>query len=502
MDQMIEAALSGLAQALAWPAFGYMLVGIAIGFAVGILPGFGGPTGLALMLPFVFTMEPVQAFAFLLGMTSVTATTGDITSILFGIPGEATTAATVVDGHPMAKRGEAGRALGAVLASSLVGALFGGLLLAVAIPIVAPLVRTFGSPELFVLTILGLTFLASLSGGDVKKGLVVAALGLMLAMVGRDPQTGTQRFTFGQIHLWDGLGLVAATIGLYAIPELIDLAVRGTSIAGSVTTKIGGVLQGVKDTFHYWQLVLRCSALGAFLGMIPGLGGVVGQWIAYGHAVQSSPDRERFGKGAIEGVLGPGAANNSKEGGNLIPTVAFGVPPGVTMAVLLGAFIIQGLTPGPDMLTKHLSITYSMVWIMVIANLITVTACFLFLAQLVRITQIKGSYIIPVLLVLIVLGGYTATNQFADVWVMLFFGALGWIMVELDWPRPPLVLGLVLGRLAENYLFLSVSRYELGWLLRPGVLVGLAIIVVAVFYPLIAPRLPGYWQKLGMADDR
>jgi TctA family transporter len=143
-----------------------------------------------------------------------------------------------------------------------------------------------------------------------------------------------------------------------------------------------------------------------------------------------------------------------------------------------------------------------MVWIMVIANLITVTACFLFLAQLVRITQIKGSYIIPVLLVLIVLGGYTATNQFADVWVMLFFGALGWIMVELDWPRPPLVLGLVLGRLAENYLFLSVSRYELGWLLRPGVLVGLAIIVVAVFYPLIAPRLPGYWQKLGMADDR
>lgn len=401
----------------------------------------------------------------------------------------------------MAKRGEAGRALGAVLASSMVGALFGGLVLAVSIPIVTPLVQSFGSPELFVLTILGLTFLAALSGGDISKGLVIAAFGLMLAMVGRDPQTGTQRFTFGQIHLWDGLGLVPATIGLYAIPEVIDLAVRGTSIASRTAEKVGGVWQGVKDTFTYWALVLRCSALGAFLGIIPGLGGVVGQWIAYAHAVQSSPDQSRFGKGAIEWVLGPGAANNSKEGGNLVPTVAFGVPPSVTMAVLLGAFIIQGLTPGPDMLTKHLDVTYSMVWVLIIANVITVLICFLFLQQLVSITRLKGSYVIPIIIVLIVLGGFTASNQMADVWVTLLFGALGWIMVELGWPRPPLVLGLVPGRLAENYLFLSMSRYELSWLLRPGVVFGLMVMVVAVFYPLLAKRLPAYWQRLRMVDE-
>ncbi len=498
---MVEAALSGLAQALAWPAFGYMLLGIAIGFAVGILPGLGGPTGLALMLPFVFTMQPVEAFAFLLGMAAVTATTGDITSILFGIPGEATTAATVVDGHPMAKRGEAGRALGAVLASSLVGAVFGGLVLALAIPLMTPFVRLLGSPELFVLTILGLTFLAALSGGDVKRGLVVAALGLLLDMVGRDPQTGSQRYTFGQIYLWDGLGLVPATIGLYAIPELIDLAVRGTSIAGSTPSRLGGVMQGVIDTFRHWALVLRCSALGALLGMIPGLGGVVGQWIAYGHAVQSSPNKERFGKGAIEGVLGPGAANNSKEGGNLVPTVAFGVPPSVTMAVLLGAFIIQGLTPGPDMLTKHLDITFSMVWVLILSNIITVAVCFVLLRPLTQITRVRGSFVIPVILVLIVLGGYTASNQFADVWVTLAFGAIGWVMVELGWPRPPLVLGLVLGRLAENYLFLSVSRYELTWLLRPGVLVGLAVMAIAIFYPLLVRRLPAAWQRLRWADE-
>ncbi len=499
---MLEAALAGLAQVFAWPAFGFMLLGIGIGFVIGILPGLGGPTGLALMLPFVFAMQPVEAFAFLLGMASVTATTGDLTSILFGIPGEPTTAATVVDGHPMAKRGEAGRALGAVLASSMVGALFGGVALALMIPVIAPVVRTFGSPELFVLTLLGLTFLAALSGGNVTRGLTVAALGLLLAMVGRDPQTASQRFTFGQVFLWDGLGLVPATIGLYAIPEVIDLAVRRMRIAERTSENLGGVMQGVKDTFHHWALVLRCSVLGAFLGMIPGLGGVVGQWIAYAHAVQSSPNRERFGNGAVEGVLGPGAANNSKEGGNLIPTIAFGVPPSVTMAVLLGAFIIQGLTPGPDMLTKHLDITYSMVWVLIVANVITVGACFLFLRPLARVTEVRSSFVVPGVIVLIALGGFTASNQFADIWVTMAFGILGWIMVELDWPRPPLILGLVLGRLAENYLFLSVARYDMEWLTRPVVVAGLTVMVVAVLYPVLARRARASWARLAAVDEK
>src|SRR6266511_3904613 len=287
---MLEQFYQGLTEILKPHTLGIMLIGMVIGYAVGILPGLGGAVTLALMLPFTFTMTAIEAFAFLLGMLSVTATTGDITSVLFGVPGEATTAATVVDGHPMAKRGEAGRALGAVLMSSLVGALFGGIALGLMIPLTTPVVSRFGSPELFVMTILGLTFLSVLSGGNLVRGLTIAAFGLLLGMVGRDPQTGTQRFTFGQVFLWDGLGLVPATIGLYAIPEVIDLAVRGTSIAGQAATKLGGVMEGVKDTFRHWALVLRCSVLGAFLGMIPGLGGVVGQWIAYAHAVQSSPD--------------------------------------------------------------------------------------------------------------------------------------------------------------------------------------------------------------------
>lgn len=497
---VLQAFVDGFFQVLVWNTFSLMLFGIAIGFAVGILPGLGGPVTLALMLPFIFTMEAVQAFAFLLGMSAVTATTGDITSILFGIPGEAITASTIVDGHPMAKKGEAGRALGAALTSSLVGALFGALCLALAIPIVRPLVLSIGSPEFFMLALLGITFLASLTGEAVIKGLIAAAMGLLFATVGLDPIGGIERYTFGNLYLWDGLGLVPVTLGLFAIPEIIDLAVKGTSIAQTKVGKLGGVMEGIKDTFRHWWLVLRCSAIGAYIGVIPGMGGSVSQWVAYAHAVQSSADKERFGKGAVEGVLGPGAANNSNLGGALIPTIAFGVPGSVTMAILLGAFIIQGLVPGPPMLIPEsqggrLSLTFSFVWIVVIANVITVSLCLLFLKQLARITQVRGTLVVPFLILLVYLGGFATKNAFNDLILVLLMGALGWIMVQLNWPRPPLILGLVLGPLAENNLFLATDNYGLAWLKFPGVLFIFAVILMGTFYPLIRRRRAGGPQR-------
>jgi TctA family transporter len=470
-----------------------MLVGIAVGFVVGLLPGLGGPTTLAMMLPFVFTMSPVDAFAFLLGMAAVTATTGDITSILFGIPGEPTTASTIVDGHPMAKNGEAGRALGAALTSSLVGAIFGAFALALAIPVVRPLVLSFGSPEFFMLAVLGLTFVASLSGDSLVKGMIAGGLGLWLATIGLDPQSGTQRYTFGQLFLWDGIGLVPVTIGFFAIPEIIDLAVRGSAIARVDVGPLGGVMEGVRDTVRHRWLVLRCSAIGAYVGVIPGMGGSVSQWMAYAHAVQSSPGRERFGTGAVEGVLGPGAANNSTLGGNLVPTIAFGVPGGVMTAILLGAFVVQGLVPGPHMLTPesrggHLALTFSFVWTIVLANLVTVAACFLFLRPLVQVTRIRGSVLVPPLLLLIYVGAFAEKHAAADLLVVLLFGALGWVMVQLHWPRPPLILGLVLGPLAENRLYLATGNYGAAWLLRPWVLVLVALTLAGAFYPVWKAR--------------
>jgi TctA family transporter len=483
---ILDAFISGLFSVFTWPTFGYMLAGIAIGFAVGILPGLGGPVTLALMLPFTFGMKPVEAFAFLLGMSSVTATTGDITSVLFGVPGEGTSAATVIDGHAMAKRGEAGRALGAALMSSLVGAVFGAFVLAASVPIIRPVVLAFGSPEFFMLTVLGITFVAALSGDNLLKGLIMGLTGMAFAMVGLDPQSGIQRYTFGQLTLWDGLGLVPVTVGLFAIPELAEMAVKGSSIADQRLGKLGGVMEGVKDTFRHLGLTLRASGIGTFIGLIPGLGAGMSQWMAYAHAVQTSKGKERFGKGAVEGVLGPGAANNSGLGGALVPTIAFGVPGGLTMAILLGAFLIQGITPGPKMLTDNLPLTMSFVWIIVVCNIITVGICFLFLEHIAKITFIRSGLLIPSIVLLVYVGSFTEKNAMTDLGITLVAGMIGLVMVHLGWPRPPVVLGMVLGRLTENYLFLASSRYApQEWLTRPIVMVLIVACAVGIAWPLV-----------------
>lgn len=467
-----------------------MLVGIGIGFMVGILPGLGGAVTLALMLPFVYAMQPVQAFAFLLGMHSVTATTGDITSVLFGIPGEATSAATVFDGYPMTRRGEAGRALGAVLFSSLVGAVFGAFVLAVSVPVIRPIVLAFGPPEFFMLTILGLSFVISLARRNVMKGFIMAGLGFLLAMVGLDPQAGIPRFTMGQLYLWEGIGIVPVVVGLFGVAEVLQLMMTKSSIARPTENqRLTGVMQGVRDTFDHWWLTLRCSSIGVSIGLIPGMGGAVSQFIAYAHAQQTSKSPETFGKGNVEGVLAAGAVNNAKEGGALIPTLAFGIPAGTAMAILLSAFLVTGLVPGPDMLSKNLNVTYSMVWTIVIANIITVAVSFLFLNQLARITYVKGTLLVPFLLVLLALGAYTSNNSFADIIVMLIFGAIGVAAIRFNWPRSPLLLAMVLGDTTERYLFLSNSLFGWAWLGRPLVILFALVTLLGVFWPVISARM-------------
>ena len=464
---MAEAFLAGLTAVFTYPTFPLLLIGILAGFVVGILPGVGGVTTLALMLPFTFDMKPVEAFAFLLGMLAVTSTTGDITSILFGIPGESISAATIVDGHPMAKNGEAGRALGAALMSSLVGAIIGAGVLAISIPIITPIVLAFKSPEFFALALVGVTFVAALSGTNKLKGIVVAGLGLLLSVVGLDSQTGVPRYTLGMVEFWEGLSLVPVTVGLFAIPEVVDLWIKGTSIAEKKIGKIGGVMQGVKDTFLYLGITVRCSLIGTIIGIIPGLGTGVSQWVAYGHAVQSAADKSRFGNGDVRGVLGPGAANNSGIGGSLIPTLGFGIPGSISTAILLGAFLIQGIVPGPSMLTENLGLTFSFVWMIVISNVITVVLSFMFLNQLVKITYVKGALLLPAILLLVFLGSYADSNSMLDMFMTIVFGLLGLTMVYLGWPRPPLILGLVLGTLIERNFLISYELHGLGLFLKP-----------------------------------
>ncbi len=493
---MFDAVVGGLMINLQPTSFAYLLIGVFIGFWVGILPGIGGSTTLALMIPFIYKMTPGEAFPFLLGMHAVCSTTGDITSILFGIPGEATTVAMIVDGFPMAKKGEAGRALGAALTSGLIGTLSGACLLAVAIPLVRPLVLAFGSPEMFMVIIFGLTCISTLSGQGkmgLLMGLLAGAVGFLCSLVGQDRQAGILRFTFGQLYLWNGLEIVPVMIGLFAIPEIIDLTVRGEAIAGNVEFgKLGkGVWVGIKDNLHNFFLSLRCGILGAVLGMLPGLGGGVAQWVAYAHSTQSAKtaeERAQFGRGDVRGVIGPGATVNAREGAHLIPTVAFGIPAGSSMAILLGAFFVLGLTPGPEMLTTHLTLTYSMVWTIVLANIIVVLFCLLFINHLAKLTTIRASLMNPVILLLCFIGAYTTTNSVDDLIVFLIFGTIGYFMVRYKWPRPPLVLGFVLGKLAETYLYISVTRFGTSWLMRPKVIVIAVLAVLVALYPTLQSR--------------
>jgi putative tricarboxylic transport membrane protein len=483
----VDIFASALLQVLAPHTFGIMLLGIAVGLAVGILPGLGGAATLALMLPFVYPMDAVSAFAFLLGMHAVTATAGDITSVLFGIPGEATSAATVLDGYPMTRRGEAGRALGAALFSSLIGALVGAAVLALSVPIIRPVVLAFGPPEFLMLTVLGLSFIVTLAGANVVKGFIMAAFGFLLATVGLDPQSSIQRFTFGQLYLWEGISVVPVVVGLFGGAEILQLMMaRGSIAREQPDQRIAGVMQGVRDTFDHMWLTLRASAIGVGIGVIPGMGGAVSQFIAYAHAQQTSKHPELFGKGSVEGVLAAGAVNNSREGGNLIPTVAFGIPGSVSMAILLSVFLIKGLVPGPAMLTRNLDVTYAMVWVIVLSNLIAVGVCFLFLRHLAKLTRVKGTRLVPFLLVLTAFGAYTAHNAFADILVMLAATVVGLIAIRWDWPRAPLLLALVLGDIAERYLFLSYSLYEWTWVTRPLVLAFAAVTIAGVAWPAFA----------------
>jgi len=459
---------------------------VLIGLGIGVIPGLGGIVGMALLLPFTFGMDPYMAFAFLLGMGAVTTTSDTIPAVLFGVPGTTGSAATVLDGHPMAQRGEAGRAFGAAYSASLFGGVFGALLLAVSIPVLRPIILYLGSPELLAFAILGLSMVAALSGRTPLRGLAAAGFGILLAMIGADPQTATPRWTQGGLYLLDGLELVALTLGLFALPELVDMAIARRSVAGGATVDTRrGQWEGVKDTMRHKWLVLRCGFIGAGLGAIPGLGSAVIDWIAYGHAARTEKGAsETFGKGDVRGVLASEGSNNAKEGGALVPTIAFGVPGSASMAILLGAFLIHGLNPGPQMLSSKLDITYSMVWSVALANVLGAGVCFLFSNQIARISMVRQPIIVPLILAIVVVGAYQGSRQWGDIYTLIAFGVLGWVMKRLKWPRPPLILGFVLGAIIERFMFISTMRYGFEWLFRPLVVVILVLAVLSFLGPL------------------
>src|ERR1700686_3321329 len=485
---MLHAAGSALLIILDWHRLIFLFAGVCMGLSLGLLPGIGGVAGTALLLPFTYNMDAHGAFGMFLGLGPPPTPADPISAILFGAPGHAASAATTLDGYPMTKRGEAGRALGASYMSALIGGLFGAALMAIALPIMRPMILYIGSPELLGVAVFGISMVAVLSGNAPLRGLTAACFGMMLAMVGTDPQSGTLRWTMDSLYLWDGLPLVPLTLGIFALPELCDLAIGRMTIVqqGQTIDTKTGMLLGVQDCMKHWFLILRCSWLGAAMGAIPGIGASVIDWISYGHALRTEKGAsETFGTGDVRGFIAAESATNAREGGALVPTVAFGVPASAGMAILLGAFLIHGLVPGPEMLTKHLDLTYSMVWSIAIANILGSGLCFAFSGQLAKVAMLRYTLFMPAVLSLIYIGAFEASRNWGDIFALMFFGMLGWAMKHFRWPRPPFVLGFILGDVIERYMFISIQRYGVSWMIKPFVVIMFFMAGLSLLRPLL-----------------
>ena len=485
LETMLEALFAGLGLIFQWHVLAYFALGCAIGILMGAIPGLGGAIGLVLLLPFTFSMEPVAAFALLLASWASTSTSGAITSVLLGIPATAASQATVLDGYPMAKRGEAARALGAAFTSSAIGGVCGAAALGISLPLILPVILAFESPETFMLGLLGLTMVGSLSGRSVVKGVVAALLGLLLAMVGFPEIQAIPRYTFGTLYLLDQLPLIPVLLGLFAIPEIMELAIKNVSIARSGQTgdTRHGLLVGVRDALSRWWLVVRCSVIGAYIGMLPGLGASIVGWVTYGHAMQGARDPSRFGGGDVRGVLAPEAANNALRGGALIPTVTMGIPGSVGTAVLMGALIMLGLRPGPGMLDAELPMTFSFVWMIAFASVIATVVLLLTVEHVAKVALLPGHMVVPGVLLFVFMGAWLGGASFGD-WVSCtFFGIVGFFMKRGGWPRPPVILALVLGGILEGSFQISMRVHQgVGWLGRPIVILLIAVIVLTLVF--------------------
>ncbi|MEM8732167.1 MAG: tripartite tricarboxylate transporter permease [Pseudomonadota bacterium] len=491
-------ALSDAANLILQPlVLGYLVLGVVMGLCIGVFPGLGGIAGLSLLLPFMFGMDPVLGLALMIGMVAVVPTSDTFASVLMGIPGSSASQATVLDGFPLAKKGEAARALSAAFASSLFGGLVGAAFLTVFILVARPIVLEFRTPELLMITIFGLSMVGILAGRVPLKGIAAAGLGMMIGTIGEGDSAGELRMaTYDIPYLVDGFKLVIVGLGIFAIPEIIALLRQDRAISDRAPLG-GGWLSGVRDWFANIWLSVRCSIIGVVVGVIPGLGGSVVDWIAYGHAVQTTKDKSKFGSGEIRGVIGPESSNNAKEGGGLVPTLLFGIPGSGSMAIFIGAIALLGsgnIEVGPSMLKNNLDITYSIVWLLALANVVGTVICIAASGGISRLTTIPFALLAPFLFMIISFAAFQSGQDIMDLVALFAIGLLGILMRRFDWSRPAFLIGFVLSNPAETYanqaVQIAASRFRksfeegVDYIFSPIVIVLLIITAISVVFGL------------------
>jgi TctA family transporter len=486
---MLEAAVDAAQRLFSPGPLLVMLIMLPISLISGMMPGGNLPIAV-IVLGFAGYLDPwitVTAVVFFLAASDITE---PVPSILMGIPGARSAQATILDGYPMAQRGEAGIALGASYMCTLVGGVIGAIALLLALPVSRELLRLFGSAEFFLLSLLGLLCVAVVSSGAFVKGMLTASFGLAIAMIGFSPVTGAVRADFGIEYLWDGVPLVPIVVGLFALPEAIDLVVANTPIARErldvmLREANRDVYRGMREALNHKWLLVRSSLIGTFVGMMPGVGSSGAHWIAYAQARQTEKGGvESFGKGDVRGVIAADSANNSVDGGTLIPTVVFGIPGSGGMAILLAILVISGVQPGPAMLTRHLDLTISLVYIVALANIVVVPIMLFAAPFITRIAAIPPNILAPIVIGVVTLAAYQATYSIEDLFLVLSFMVVGIFMKRYGWPRPPILIAVVLAEIVEKYLWLSINTYGFSMFLRPqfaGIIAVMVLVMVVSF---------------------
>ena len=466
MDAILTAVGSGFDQLMTPIYLTYLFGGVVLGLVIGWLPGLGGISGMSIMLPFLFGMDPIGALAAMVGMSSVTSTSDTFPSVLIGVPGSAGSQATIVDGYQMTKKGEGARALSAAFTASLLGGVFGAFCLSISVIVARPILLQIGFGEQLMLIFIALTCVGVLTGSSALKGLASCGLGLLLGTIGIAEVTAQNRMTLGTVYLIDGISLAVLALGLFAIPEIADVLRKREQISGELPSE-NGTLQGIKDVFKNKWLVIRCSFIGTAVGALPGLGGSIIDWLAYAHTVQSTKDKEQFGKGDVRGVIGPESANNAKEGGALIPTLFLGIPGSGTMALLMAGLVTIGITPGRSLVTNHLDLIYLCVWSIALANVLGTLICLGFSKSISKVTYIRFFLIAPIVLAIIYFAAFQANRSWGDFVMLIGAGILGIYMRRFGWSRPALLIGFVLSNSLEDAVYRTVQIYGFDFLLRP-----------------------------------
>lgn len=487
----LQFLLAGFAAALTPANLAFAFAGCVLGTLIGVLPGVGPAAGTAILIPLTFKLDPTGAIIMLSAIYYGAMYGGTITSVLINVPGEAASVITCIDGYEMAKQGRAGTALGiAGIGSFIGGTVAASLLVVVATPL-SRLALSFGPPEFFALLLVGLCLVTSLAGRSLVAGVLMTVFGLLLAMIGIDPVRGAPRFTFGMPDLYDGVGFIPVVMGLFGISEILANVEKPAH--KMLKTKLSGLMPSRDEWRRSMGAIARGTGIGFFLGLIPGVGSIIPTFMSYVVEKRISKTPERFGKGAIEGVAGPETANNAYANAAMVPLLTLGIPSSPTIAVLMGAFIINGLTPGPFLFQERPDLVWAVIASFFVGNVILVVLNLPLVGLWAKLLEVPMHYIAVGTLLFCVLGAYSINQSLFDVWVMLSFGIVGYFLRKLDFPLAPAVLGLILGPMLEKSLrtSLEMSAGNFGiFLTRPisAFLLCVAVVVLVVSALRLTPK--------------